>query len=575
MIAGKVALDAASAVTGRRKRTLITVAALAVATGGGGVALLIMTLIIAMLGAVGGSSIAAAATACGISRPPLTASTPAPALTGVKPGSLVVPLAAGTYTVSSPFGMRWGEVHDGQDFAAALGTPIYAAADGDVVAAGPADGYGNWIRLRHVIDGQTTIETLYGHMKSGPDDLRVRVGDRVHAGQQIAQVGHEGNSTGPHLHLGVYIGQWQPGRGVDPAPWLQQQATTSPAPNSSNNPTAPPAATPALTPATNLLACTSSQGQLKPGTVPSQYLDAVLAAGRVCGEVIAPLIAAQIEQESDWRTDVVSEGDGVNQGGAKGMAQFLDGTWQKYGTDSGLDHNGQPTGPDTPDPFNPYDAIASQARYDCHIAEVLRPAIAAGQVKGDLIDLILAGYNAGENAVLTYGRIPPFPQTQKYVPDIRDRMARYTDLTASTAPTGPAPAFTVPGSPFAQALIAAASTQIGLPYVWGGGNSSGPTAGAGETGEIGFDCSGLILYAVAQASHGTITLPHLTNEQVKYGRPVTGDAIAPGDVVFTNATGHVGIWLGSGQILDAYDRGTPVAIRPFDLRRAEDIRRYG
>lgn len=86
-------------------------------------------------------------------------------LMGLKPGSLAVPMAEGTYTISSPFGMRETGMHDGQDYAAPLDTPpFYAAGDGEVIAAEPAAGYGHWIRIRHTIEGQI-VESLYGHMQ--------------------------------------------------------------------------------------------------------------------------------------------------------------------------------------------------------------------------------------------------------------------------------------------------------------------------------------------------------------------------------------------------------------------------
>src|SRR3546814_10986847 len=84
-------------------------------------------------------------------------------------------MAEGTYTISSPFGMREGGMHDGQDYAAPLDTPFYAAGDGEVVVAGPASGYGHWIRIRHTIDGQT-VESLYGHMTAA--GVLVKAGDQ-------------------------------------------------------------------------------------------------------------------------------------------------------------------------------------------------------------------------------------------------------------------------------------------------------------------------------------------------------------------------------------------------------------
>jgi murein DD-endopeptidase MepM/ murein hydrolase activator NlpD len=83
----------------------------------------------------------------------------------------------------------------------ALGKPIYAARDGVVVASGPADGFGNWIVIKHTIDGNT-YSTVYGHMYD--DGLLVKVGDTVKAGQQIGTIGNNGQSSGPHLHFEIW-----------------------------------------------------------------------------------------------------------------------------------------------------------------------------------------------------------------------------------------------------------------------------------------------------------------------------------------------------------------------------------
>ncbi|GAA5044533.1 M23 family metallopeptidase [Nocardia callitridis] len=120
-------------------------------------------------------------------------------------GGYVLP-AIGTFT--SGFGSRWGTFHAGIDIAGPIGTPIYAVANGTVIDAGPAQGFGLWVRIRHD-DGSITV---YGHMY----DFFVSVGERVPAGLQIARVGNRGDSTGPHLHFEVVLN----GEHVDPQRWL-------------------------------------------------------------------------------------------------------------------------------------------------------------------------------------------------------------------------------------------------------------------------------------------------------------------------------------------------------------------
>lgn len=115
--------------------------------------------------------------------------------------------ADGTFT--SGFGARWGTSHLGIDIANSIGTPIYAASDATVISAGPASGFGLWVRLQ-LDDG--TIQ-VYGHM----DSFSVREGQKVKCGEQIAKIGQRGESTGPHLHFEV----WQNGtKKIDPRPWL-------------------------------------------------------------------------------------------------------------------------------------------------------------------------------------------------------------------------------------------------------------------------------------------------------------------------------------------------------------------
>ena len=126
---------------------------------------------------------------------------------------------------TSPFGMRWGTLHDGLDFGGPIGTPIYAVADGVVKQSGPASGYGNWIIIEHEIDGEI-VDSLYGHMAA--EGLFVKAGDEVEAGQHIAAIDSKGFSTGPHLHFGIYPGGWSQGGGVDPKPWLNKLREKSP-----------------------------------------------------------------------------------------------------------------------------------------------------------------------------------------------------------------------------------------------------------------------------------------------------------------------------------------------------------
>src|SRR5699024_5544619 len=112
--------------------------------------------------------------------------------------------------LSSRFGaQRGGYLHAGDDMPAPVGTPIVAAADGVVVDSHCQYKHGRspcQIRLDH----GGGIETLYVHMY--PSGVHAHKGDHVHVGQRIAEVGSNGNSTGPHLHLEV----WKNGTPINP-----------------------------------------------------------------------------------------------------------------------------------------------------------------------------------------------------------------------------------------------------------------------------------------------------------------------------------------------------------------------
>ncbi len=116
--------------------------------------------------------------------------------------------------ISSPFGRRVHPIfhdvrmHTGIDIGASYGSPVWAAAAGTVVVAGPVSGYGNAI----VIDHAGGLATLYGHLSK----LGVHVGSTVATGQTIGAVGNTGNSTGPHLHFEVRVN----GTPVDPMKYL-------------------------------------------------------------------------------------------------------------------------------------------------------------------------------------------------------------------------------------------------------------------------------------------------------------------------------------------------------------------
>ncbi|WP_280413462.1 peptidoglycan DD-metalloendopeptidase family protein [Nocardia asiatica] len=143
----------------------------------------------------------------------------------------VHPMRPGSYVLSSRFGLRANPVtgvqegHLGVDFAAPVGTPFYAVADGVVVEGGEradVDGFGRWVW----IDCQTSVgrDLIYGH-----GDPHVCAGDVVQAGDLVGTVNTHGQSTGPHLHFETWTAPGRlGGRAVDPLPWLAGAAEPEP-----------------------------------------------------------------------------------------------------------------------------------------------------------------------------------------------------------------------------------------------------------------------------------------------------------------------------------------------------------
>jgi murein DD-endopeptidase MepM/ murein hydrolase activator NlpD len=119
--------------------------------------------------------------------------------------------------LTSGFGGRWGTFHYGIDLAAPMRTPEYAAGDGVVLRAGPASGFGLAVYILHE-NGDVSV---YGHM----DEILVKPGQYVDAGETIALLGNRGQSTGPHLHFEVHQGG-ENGERINPVPWLKARGVS-------------------------------------------------------------------------------------------------------------------------------------------------------------------------------------------------------------------------------------------------------------------------------------------------------------------------------------------------------------
>ncbi|MGW5434485.1 C40 family peptidase [Streptomyces sp. NPDC004059] len=220
---------------------------------------------------------------------------------------------------------------------------------------------------------------------------------------------------------------------------------------------------------------------------------------------------------------------------AVGPFQFLPSTWKSIGKDGNGDRNA--------DPHNADDAALGAAVYLC------------GQ-----------GRDLTKNKELR-AAIWQYNHSSEYVTEVTGWIDQYTAAAKD------------PGlknlSGKARTVIEAALSQRGVPYSWGGGNTSGPSYGvccspSGKSGASikGFDCSGLTAYAYARAG---IRLPRVAAAQASVGKRIPANlgtsALKPGDLVFyayapdRNSTiYHVGIYVGSGQMVNAPRPGTVVRL---------------
>jgi len=100
-------------------------------------------------------------------------------------------------------------------------------------------------------------------------------------------------------------------------------------------------------------------------------------------------------------------------------------------------------------------------------------------------------------------------------------------------------------------VVGVALSMLGVPYVWGGSSPAG------------FDCSGLVMWAFAQVG---VSLPHSSYAQYSYGVPVSRDQLEPGDLVFFDGLGHVGIYIGNDEFVEAPHTGDVVKISSLSER---------
>ncbi|WP_160050819.1 C40 family peptidase [Nocardiopsis sp. FR4] len=204
---------------------------------------------------------------------------------------------------------------------------------------------------------------------------------------------------------------------------------------------------------------------------------------------------------------------------AVGLTQHLPANWDRYGVDGNGDGRA--------DPHNVYDSVASTAVELCQSA---RGAPVDFSHRDDL-----------EKALFRYN------PADWYVDQVMAHIDRYDRLSTGAGPEG--------GSEVGRRAVEWALEQLGKPYVWGG---SGPDA---------FDCSGLVMRAWEAAG---VSIPRVTTDQFAHGTRVDLSQIEPGDLLFFNVgpdpqPGHVTMYVGEGQMINAPGTGKVVRLDPIDM----------
>lgn len=428
--------------------------------------------------------------------------------------------------------------------------PLYAAGSGVVIwAEKKTTSYGNHIKIDH----GGGVVTLYAHLAR----LLVAKGDTVRAGQQIGFEGTTGHSTGDHLHFEVH----QNGVPIDPVAFFAQRGVTLGAPGAPGSATTSgdtgdtgdtagdPGAVPTSFTATRAdgVSVTLSKKQLG---YAAQIIGQVQAAG--LGENAATIALMTALQEStllmyanskvavslSYPHDAVGN-DGTSVGLFQQMERWGWGTHKQlmdpvYSTKAFL---GGPTGPN-------------------------------GGSPAGLLDI--AGWETktyGEAAQAVQGSAFP-DEYDKWQPVAEELVAKVTGTSAvAGCGTGANTGSDLPeGSPEdVKTVIAAAKSQLGVDYSWGGGGPGGPSYGIDHGRSVfGFDCSGLTEYAFAKAGYAIGTT---SREQILKGQVVASQAAAlPGDLIFWSNNGtdsgtyHVAIYLGGGEMIEAPRTGLKVRI---------------
>lgn len=478
----------------------------------------------------------------------------------------------GRFVPTSEFGMRYNpgdigtgqyRMHWGLDLAEVPAPTAVVSVKAGVVKATPDTPLGG----REVtIDHGAGLETRYLHMSS----RTVKVGDRVWAGRQIGVEGNEGNSSGPHLHLEVSIN----GTRIDPRVWLTKQGVQVPPKGVAG--VAPPVVPVDPGAASGPASSTPVLSWPSPSPAP-------VAPTGSAGDTQAVVSALPAQVGAYKGEQVVNAAYVIKAGQAMGLdaKSITIGVMTAMGESSLVNIGyGDAAGPDSRGLFQQRDSWGKfEQRMNPTTASTLF-FTALMKVPNYLsLEPTIAAHRTQRNAD-PYHYAPYWAPAVQMVAVLTADPSLLAKLPVS-GPIGgcesggigdPLPA----GDGSGAAIVSAARHYLGTPYSWGGGDINGPSLGIYSspsldgTHTVGFDCSGLVLFAVYKSTG--VTLAHSAESQ---GRDARGQSIPrdwakmqPGDVISfsedgsgsSGSFGHVGIYIGSGQMIHAPRPGKSVEI---------------
>lgn len=453
--------------------------------------------------------------------------------------------------LTSPFGSRsnptgsGSEVHTGQDIAPPEGTPFFSASSGTVVAAygngdtNPAGDTGNGI----IINAGDGVQIWYWHAQNG--STKVRRGDTVKAGQQLAVVGNTGRSTGAHLHFEVQVN----GSPVEPIAFMKARGITLGADTTSG----PTNDAPTRPTANQGITATLATGDSFTLT-PKQYAvaETIIRAGQQKGVpsnglIVSIMVALQESKLKMYANsnvpdslgyphdDVGSDHDSVNplqqrpSSGWGTVAQLMDLNYAArafFGGPSGPNH-GEPKG-----------------LLDIPGHEQMSLGALSQRIQGSAFP---DAYNKWE------------PVARKIVEQVTGSPSA-SCAPGSDLPNG-APVLAGSSSETRNKIIEYAKQGLGGSYVWGG------------TSFGAWDCSGYFLWVYTQA--GVRGVPR--TEQWTSAKKTTTPK--PGDLVVQNPDGpnhwaHVGIYAGEGQMYSALNPSAGTLLHPVDWNPGSEYFTY-